>query len=45
MLPADQKARYETDVKPFIEPFQAFASVTGAPGATSVGRVVITFTK
>ena len=45
MLPADQKARYETDVKPFIEPFKAFASVTGAPGATSVGRVVITFTK
>ncbi len=45
MLPADQKARYETDVKPFIEPFQAFASVSGAPGATSVGRVVITFTK
>lgn len=45
MLPADQKARYETEVKPFIEPFEAFATVVGAPTTTTVVRAVITFTK
>jgi hypothetical protein len=45
MLPAGEKARYETEVKPFIEPFEAFAAVIEAPSTTAVGRAVITFTK
>ena len=45
MMPADAKARYETEIKPFLEPFEAFASVAEAPGATIVSRAVITFTK
>jgi hypothetical protein len=45
MMPADEKARYETEIKPFLEPFEAFASVAEAPGATTVSRAVITFTK
>ncbi len=45
MMPADEKARYETEVKPFLEPFEAFASVVEAPGATTTSRAVITFTK
>jgi hypothetical protein len=45
MLPADEKARYETEVKPFIEPFEAFVAVIEAPGTTAVARAVITFTK
>ncbi len=45
LLPADQKARYESDVKPFIEPFEAFAAVIGAPTTTVVSRAVITFTR
>ncbi len=43
MLPAAQKTRYETDVKPFLEPFDAFASVTKAPGATRTIRQVLVF--
>ena len=45
MLPAEEKARYETEVKPFIEPFEAFAAVIEAPSSTAVARAVITFTK
>ena len=45
MIPAAEKTAYETEVKPFLEPFQAFASVAEAPGATTVSRAVITFTK
>ncbi len=45
MIPAGERAGYETEVKPFLEPFEAFASVAEAPGATSVSRAVILFTK
>jgi hypothetical protein len=45
MLPAAEKARYETEVKPFLEPFEAFASVVEAPSETTASRAVITFTK
>ncbi len=45
MIPAAEKARYDTEVKPFLAPFEAFASVTEAPGATTVSRAVLTFTK
>ena len=40
-----REARYETEVKPFLEPFEAFAAVAEAPGTTAVARAVITFTK
>jgi Protein of unknown function (DUF3352) len=45
MLPAAEKSRYETEIKPFLEPFEAFAAVAEAPGATTESRAVITFTK
>jgi hypothetical protein len=45
MLPADEKSQYETEIKPFLEPFEAFASVVEVPGATTESRAVITFTK
>jgi hypothetical protein len=45
MVPAAEKARYDTEVKPFLVPFEAFASVAEAPGSTTVSRSVITFTK
>ena len=45
MLPAAAKTQYETEVKPFLVPLEAFASVAEAPGATTVSRAVITFTK
>jgi hypothetical protein len=45
MLPADEKSQYETEIKPFLEPFEAFASVIEAPGATTESRAVITFIK
>ncbi len=45
MLPADEKSQFETEIKPFLEPFEAFASVIEVPGATTESRAVITFTK
>jgi len=45
MIPADEMSRYETEVKPFLEPFEAFAAVIEAAGTSSVSRAVITFTK
>lgn len=45
MLPADEKAQYETEIKPFLEPFEAFAAVAEAPGETTETHAVITFTK
>jgi hypothetical protein len=45
MLPADEKAQYETEIKPFLEPFEAFAAVAEAPGDTTETHAVITFTK
>ena len=43
MLPATEKARYDTDVKPFLEPFDTFAAVSKAPAATRTSRVVVVF--
>jgi hypothetical protein len=45
MLPGEAKTQYETEIKPFLVPLEAFASVAEAPGATTVMRAVITFTK
>ncbi len=45
MLPAEAKASYDTEIKPFLVPLEAFASVARASGATSEIRAVITFTK
>jgi hypothetical protein len=45
MLPAESKSQYETEIKPFLEPFEAFASVIEVPGATTESRAVITFAK
>jgi hypothetical protein len=45
MIPAAEKSRYETEVKPFLVPFEAFASVSEAPASTTTARAVITFTK
>ncbi len=45
MMPDEEKSRYETEIKPFLEPFEAFAAVSAAPGTTNVTRAVVTFTK
>ena len=45
MLPPEAKSQYETEIKPFLEPFEAFATVVEVPGATTESRAVITFTK
>jgi hypothetical protein len=45
LMPASAKAKYETEVKPFLVPFEAFASVAKAPTSTTDSRSVITFTK
>jgi hypothetical protein len=43
LIPADQQGRYETDVKPFLEPFAAVAAVSRAPAATRTSRMVLVF--
>ena len=43
LLPAAGKATYDTDVKPFLEPFDAFAAVSKAPAATRTSRIVVVF--
>ncbi|MFH0751078.1 MAG: DUF3352 domain-containing protein, partial [Chloroflexota bacterium] len=45
MLPDEARTQYETEIKPFLVPLEAFALVAEAPGATTVLRAVITFTK
>jgi len=45
MIPASEKATWETEVKPFLAPFEAFATIAEKPGATAVSRAVITFVK
>ena len=42
-LPASQQAQYEANIKPFLEPFSALASVTKAPAGTATGSFVLTF--
>ena len=43
MMPAAEKTGYETNVQPFLVPFDAFASVTKAPGANRTSRQVLVF--
>lgn len=43
LLPAAEKATYDTDVKPFLEPFDALAAVNKAPAATRTSRIVLVF--
>ncbi len=43
LMPAAEKPGYETDVQPFLVPFDAFASVTKAPGANRTSRQVLVF--
>jgi hypothetical protein len=43
LIPAAQKATYDTEVKPFLEPFDAFAAVSKAPAATRTSRIVLVF--
>ena len=43
LIPAAEKARYDTDVKPFLEPFDTFAAVDKAPAATRTSRAVLVF--
>lgn len=45
MIPAEERERFRTEVKPFLEPLEAFAALAGPPGATTESRAVITFTK
>jgi hypothetical protein len=45
MIPAEEQERFRTEVKPFLEPFEAFAALAGPPGAIIESRAVITFTK
>jgi hypothetical protein len=45
MIPAEEQERFRTEVKPFLEPFEAFAALEGSPGATIESRAVITFTR
>jgi hypothetical protein len=43
-LPADAKASYDRDVKPYLAPFAAFAAVS-QDGDLVHGRIVVTVTK
>jgi hypothetical protein len=43
MIPAEERSSYDTEVRPFLEPFEAFASVSKSPGTTNVVRAVLTF--
>jgi hypothetical protein len=45
MLPPEAKSQYAIEIKPFLEPLEAFASVVEVPGATIESRAVLTFTK
>ncbi len=44
LVPAAEKARYDTDIKPFLEPFDSFAAVSKAATATTrTSRAVVVF--
>jgi hypothetical protein len=43
LIPAADKARYDSDVKPFLEPFDALAAVDKAAAATRTSRMVLVF--
>jgi len=43
LIPAADKANYDTNVKPFLEPFDAVAAVVKAPAATRTSRIVLVF--
>jgi len=43
LIPATEKASYDTNVKPFLEPFEAVAVIAKAPAATRTSRIVLVF--
>lgn len=43
LIPAAEKASYDTNVKPFLEPFDAVAVIAKAPAATRTSRIVLVF--
>ncbi len=43
LIPATEKASYDTNVKPFLEPFDAVAVIAKAPTSTRTSRIVIVF--
>jgi hypothetical protein len=43
LIPAVDQASYTTDVQPFLEPFDAFATVEKAPAGTRTSRFVLVF--
>jgi hypothetical protein len=45
MVPTEEQDRFRTEVKPYLEPLEAFVALAGPPGETTESRAVITFTK
>jgi len=43
LIPATEKASYDTNVQPFLEPFDAAAVVAKAPTTTRTSRIVLVF--
>jgi hypothetical protein len=43
LIPAADQARYATDIEPFLEPFDALASVVKAPAGARTSRLVVVF--
>jgi hypothetical protein len=43
LIPATEKASYDTNVKPFLEPFDAVAVIARAPASTRTSRIVLVF--
>jgi hypothetical protein len=42
MIPADERSRYEQEVKPWLLPFDQMGAVTYQDGTTTVSQAVIT---
>ena len=42
LIPADERSRYEQEVKPWLLPFDQLGAVTYQDGSTSVSQTVIT---
>jgi hypothetical protein len=43
LIPATEKASYDTNVQPFLEPFDAVAVIAKAPTTTRTSRIVLVF--
>jgi Protein of unknown function (DUF3352) len=43
LIPATEKASYDTNVQPFLEPFDAVAVIAKAPTTTWTSRIVLVF--